>query len=98
MYATFLSRPNYRTLSGLIAGVAYLIISSSIQAQTTRTENRVVVTAPELTPTPHPRDDTRPKLEHIMKEVAGTQITVTKKATVDPAPDRSTYAGLSVEF
>ncbi|HMG05441.1 MAG TPA: TonB-dependent receptor [Chthoniobacterales bacterium] len=32
-------------------------------------------------PTPN-RDDTRPKLEHIMKEVSGTEITVTKKATV----------------
>ena len=33
-------------------------------------------------PTPHPRDDYRPKLDHIMREVSGTQITVTKKATV----------------
>jgi Fe(3+) dicitrate transport protein len=32
--------------------------------------------------TPHPHDDTRPKLEHIMREVSETQITVTKKATV----------------
>ena len=37
----------------------------------------------ETLPSPTPnRDDTRPKLEHIMKEVSGTQITVTKKATV----------------
>lgn len=28
------------------------------------------------------QDDIRPKLDHIMKEVSGTQITVTKKATV----------------
>lgn len=34
--------------------------------------------------TPHPHDDTRPKLEHIMREVSETQITVTKKATVIP--------------
>ena len=33
-------------------------------------------------PSPTPSDDTRPKLNHIMKEVAGTEITVTKKATV----------------
>jgi Fe(3+) dicitrate transport protein len=33
-------------------------------------------------PSPSPRDDTRPKLNHIMKEVSGTEITVTKKATV----------------
>ena len=33
-------------------------------------------------PTPTPQEDTWPKLKHIMKEVSGTQITVTKKATV----------------
>ena len=37
--------------------------------------DRVVVTAPSP-------EDWRPKLDHIMPEVAGTQITVTKKATV----------------
>lgn len=31
---------------------------------------------------PTPREDTRRKLQHIMKEVSGTEITVTKKATV----------------
>lgn len=36
---------------------------------------------PVPSPTPS-QDDTRPKLNHIMKEVSGTQITVTKKATV----------------
>ncbi|MEY2497104.1 MAG: Fe(3+) dicitrate transport protein [Verrucomicrobiota bacterium] len=40
----------------------------------------IVVTGEPLA-TPHPHDDTRPKLEHIMREVSGTQITVTKKAT-----------------
>ncbi|MEY2564315.1 MAG: Fe(3+) dicitrate transport protein [Verrucomicrobiota bacterium] len=54
----------------------------SIHAQEAVAETRIVVSASEVTPTPHPHDDTRPKLEHIMKEVAGTQITVTKKATV----------------
>lgn len=82
MSDTFLSRPSYRTLSSLIAIATHLIINSSIQAQTSNPESRVVVTAPELTPTPQPQDDTRPKLEHIMREVSGTQITVTKKATV----------------
>lgn len=82
MYRTLLSRISYRTLAGLSAIAAHLLISPPIQAQTPNTQNRVVVTAPELTPTPHPQDDTRPKLEHIMREVSGTQITVTKKATV----------------
>ena len=76
------SRPGFRTFASLGAILTYLTIGSLTQAQTAQTENRVVVTAPELTPTPHPHDDTRPKLEHIMREVSGTQITVTKKATV----------------
>jgi Fe(3+) dicitrate transport protein len=33
-------------------------------------------------PIPTPQDDTRLKLKHIMKEVSGTEITVTKKTTV----------------
>ena len=41
---------------------------------------RVEVTAKPL-PSPNP-DDTRAKLDHIMREVSGTQITVTKKASV----------------
>ncbi|MBE7157133.1 MAG: TonB-dependent receptor [Rhodospirillales bacterium] len=45
--------------------------------------NRVIITAsaPEVPEYKLP-DDQRPKLSHIMKEVEGTQITVTKKATV----------------
>jgi Fe(3+) dicitrate transport protein len=82
MSKTHLSRPTFRTLAILIAACAWLTIGHTIQAQTASTESRVVVTAAELTPTPHPQDDTRPKLEHIMREVSGTQITVTKKATV----------------
>ncbi len=42
--------------------------------------DRIVITA-EVEPTPHPHDDFRPKLDHIMREVSDTKITVTKKAT-----------------
>ena len=80
--SNFLTLPNHKTIAGLVAVTACLAIGSTIQAQTNDTESRVVVTGAEITPTPHPHDDTRPKLEHIMKEVSGTQITVTKKATV----------------
>ncbi|MFN2622919.1 MAG: TonB-dependent receptor family protein [Chthoniobacterales bacterium] len=52
----------------------------SLRAQQTA-ESRIIVTA-EPVPTPHPHDDTRPKLEHIMREVSETQVTVTKKATI----------------
>jgi Fe(3+) dicitrate transport protein len=82
MYNALFSRTVFRTPASLMAGFACLLISSAIQAQTSTTDNRVIVTGQPLTsPTPNP-DDTRPKLEHIMKEVSGTQITVTKKATV----------------
>lgn len=60
------------------------VCASSLQAQdsaTTTLAPEITVTGEPLA-TPHPHDDTRPKLEHIMREVAGTQITVTKKATV----------------
>jgi Fe(3+) dicitrate transport protein len=60
----------------LVAGFA-----CSLQAQEATMEQAIVVTG-EPVATPHPHDDTRPKLDHIMREVSGTQITVTKKATV----------------
>src|ERR1051325_12069751 len=65
-------------LAGLIA-LAFAAIPSALFAQESITQ-RITVTA-EPVATPHPHDDTRPKLEHIMREVSGTQITVTKKAT-----------------
>src|SRR5664279_848992 len=80
MNSTFYFRLVRRTTSSLAGLLACFALSPSSHAQTESTQNRVVVTArPIDSPTP---DDTRPKLEHIMKEVSGTQITVTKKATV----------------
>src|SRR3954447_17418182 len=60
-----------------------LPLSSTLRAQEAITTQAINVTA-EPVATPHPHDDTRPKLEYIMREVAETQITVTKKATVIP--------------
>ena len=57
--------------------------------QTTRLE---VTGRPVTSPTPS-QDDTRPKLNHIMKEVSGTQITVTKKATVIKLDQQPTVIG-----
>ncbi|HEY4282035.1 MAG TPA: TonB-dependent receptor [Chthoniobacterales bacterium] len=60
-----------------LLGVA---IAHAVVGQTdSSTESRVTVTA---TPAPTPFDDWRAKLDHIMSEVSGTEITVTKKATV----------------
>jgi Fe(3+) dicitrate transport protein len=69
------------TTSILVLGfVACFAFNNSAQAQTAVT-SRVEITG-EPVPSPTPSDDTRPKLDHIMREVSGTQITVTKKATV----------------
>jgi Fe(3+) dicitrate transport protein len=64
-----------------VAALFTIAISPALHAQTAVTTQTINVTG-EPVATPHPHDDTRPKLEHIMKEVSGTEITVTKKATV----------------
>ncbi|MGI8436326.1 MAG: TonB-dependent receptor family protein [Chthoniobacterales bacterium] len=65
---------------GLFAAIPFLL-SSAAHAQDNPDTSGVVVTAAPL-PTPNPQDDHERKLDHIMREVEGTQITVTKKATV----------------
>jgi Fe(3+) dicitrate transport protein len=75
------ARPKCRTLASVGAFLVCLAIVPAVSAQDTNSQ-RIVVTGETLpSPTPN-RDDARPKLEHIMKEVSGTEITVTKKATV----------------
>jgi Fe(3+) dicitrate transport protein len=71
-----------RIVALTIAGAAVLVaLSTPLHAQEAVTTTRIEVVG-EPVATPHPHDDTRPKLEHIMREVSETQITVTKKATV----------------
>lgn len=71
----------------VLFGIVLTLSAATVFAQTptptpgVAETQRLEVTG-SLLPTPTPQDDTRPKLNHIMKEVAGTQITVTKKATV----------------
>jgi Fe(3+) dicitrate transport protein len=91
MYKHLLSRPSSRTFGSLITVFTYLAISSSLHAQEIISQ-RITVTA-EPVATPHPHDDTRPKLEHIMREVSETQITVTKKATVIPLDQQAPMQG-----
>jgi hypothetical protein len=62
------------------AALTFNPITCLPQAQTTSSE-RVVVTG-EAIPSPTPHDNWREMRQHIMPEVSGTQITVTKKATV----------------
>jgi Fe(3+) dicitrate transport protein len=61
--------------------VISLGLSGSAFAQETTVQGVVVEGAAVPSPTPS-HDDTRPKLNHIMREVEGTEITVTKKASV----------------
>lgn len=71
--------PSRLTASLLLFAASALCLTSPIAAQEA-TAPRVTVTAKPL-PSPSP-EDTWPKLNHILREVSGTQITVTKKATV----------------
>src|SRR5690242_16710667 len=58
------------------ASVSIAAVSPTDQAASAES----VVVSAEAAPTPH--DDYKAKLNHIMSEVSGTQVTVTKKATV----------------
>jgi Fe(3+) dicitrate transport protein len=76
-------------LASVLAVLAYAAICSPLRAQapspspvTATADVTGITVTGEPVATPHPHDDTRPKLEHIMREVSETQITVTKKATV----------------
>jgi Fe(3+) dicitrate transport protein len=60
--------------------LAFFAIKGSAQSQT-GTAEQVTVTG-EAVPSPTPSEDWKAKLDHIMPEVSGTEITVTKKATV----------------
>ncbi|HMJ07085.1 MAG TPA: hypothetical protein VK474_12565, partial [Chthoniobacterales bacterium] len=69
-----------RRLFPLAVLASVCVLGSSASAQEA-TGPRIVVQGASVSPTPSP-EDYRPKLNHIMREVEGTQITVTKKATV----------------
>src|ERR1700736_5245653 len=71
--------PSVLTL--LTAGVfGCLAMINTLHAQTAPAEG--VVVSAESVPSPTPYDDRKAKLDHIMSEASGTEITVTKKATV----------------
>ena len=76
--ASYLSRWTAQ-IAGLTTIVCFLV-GGWIQAQTVQTE-RVTVMGDAL-PSPTPYDNWKIKKDHLMPEVSGTQITVTKKATV----------------
>ena len=63
---------------GLLAVIALWPQISLAQAP----DSPRIIVQGEAVPSPTPHDDWKAKLDHIISEVAGTQITVTKKATV----------------
>jgi Fe(3+) dicitrate transport protein len=83
-----LPRAGNLALTSLIVVLAYVLMTPALRAQQSVTTQTINVTGEPLA-TPHPHDDTRPKLDHIMREVSGTQITVTKKATVIKLDDQA---------
>src|ERR1041385_1447139 len=74
-----------RSVAVLIATALSLLARRPSHAQAVTpsvptTQQLEVTGQPVASPTPS--DETRLKLDHIMKELSGTEITVTKKATV----------------
>lgn len=84
------SRPASHRHATLVVSALLTALAAvpALRSQDATTEQRIIVTGEPLA-TPHPHDDTRPKLDHIMREVSGTQITVTKKATVIKLDDQT---------
>jgi hypothetical protein len=71
---------NQRRFVTLATLIFLLSVRQSITAQTAETAPITVTGEPVPTATPH--DNFREMRQHIMPEVSGTEITVTKKATV----------------
>ena len=77
-----ISRPlsNYRWVVAFAMLTLLLVARQPSKAQTAEAGQVTVTGEPVPTPTPH--DNWREMRQHIMPEVSGTEITVTKKATV----------------
>jgi hypothetical protein len=71
---------NHRWLIAVVTLVLVLLIRRPVAAQTAEAAGIVVTGEAIATPTPH--DNFREMRQHLLAEVAGTEITVTKKATV----------------
>src|SRR6516165_1967414 len=71
---------NHWWLIAVATLVIFLCIRQPVPAQSVQAPGVVVTGEAVATPTPH--DNFREMRQHIMPEVAGTEITVTKKATV----------------
>ena len=84
-------------LLGVLAGLGVwsLAATPAVQGQVANT-SRIVVEG-EAVPRPTPHDDWKAKLDHIMSEVSGTEITVTKKATVIKLDQQPTVANNNLQ-
>ena len=74
------SLSNYRWVVAFAFLTLLLVARQPSKAQTAEAGQVTVTGEPVPTPTPH--DNWREMRQHIMPEVSGTEITVTKKATV----------------
>ncbi|HEY3930132.1 MAG TPA: TonB-dependent receptor plug domain-containing protein, partial [Candidatus Koribacter sp.] len=75
-------RPLFRRSFACLGAVGLAVVwQQPAVAQQVGNSSRITVQGQPL-PSPTPNEDWKPKLNHLMPEVAGTQITVTKKATV----------------
>jgi hypothetical protein len=78
----FMKRQQRFVLGGLASlGILSLAATPNVRAQEGVGSPPIIVEGQAL-PSPTPHDDWKAKLDHIMSEVSGTEITVTKKATV----------------
>jgi Fe(3+) dicitrate transport protein len=88
----FLATGKFRTLLLCTVLTVFTALGARVaHAQTAQSERVTVVGGPVPSPTPY--DDWKAKLDHIMSEVSGTQITVTKKATVIKLDQQPTVVG-----
>ncbi len=69
-------------LLGVLAGLGVWSLAATPAVQGQVANSSEIVVEGEALPQPTPHDDWKAKLNHIMSEVSGTEITVTKKATV----------------
>ncbi len=84
-------------LLGALAGLGVWNLTAMPAAQGQVANTSEIVVEAEAIPRPTPHDDWKAKLDHIMSEVSGTEITVTKKATVIKLDQQPTVANNNLQ-
>ncbi len=84
-------------LLGALAGLGVWNLTAMPTAQGQVANTSEILVEAEAIPRPTPHDDWKAKLDHIMGEVSGTEITVTKKATVIKLDQQPTVANNNLQ-